>query len=97
MLMRIEPVPEGFQLLLPRALVEACGLAGEVTVSVREQTLVVEKKPRPVREGWEEALRDIPQEALDRDFEELGDFRETPHEWDGKEWQWSGTPADEKV
>ena len=51
MLMRIEPVPEGFQLLLPRALVEACGLAGEVTVSVREQTLVVEKKPRPVREG----------------------------------------------
>ena len=94
---RIEPATDGFLLRLPHALVEACGLAGEVTVSVREQTLVVEKSPRPVRQGWEEAMRAIPQEELDRDFEELRAFREMPHEWDEKEWQWPVKRDDEKV
>lgn len=53
--------------------------------------------PRQAREGWAEALRAIPQEELDRDFQELRDFRDVPDEWDDKEWQWPERPGDEKV
>ena len=34
------------------------------------------------RKRWEEAVIEIPQEAIDRDFEELREFREMPNEWD---------------
>ena len=94
---KIEKIGDGFGLLLPKELLDACGFGSDATVTVQNKTLVVSPQPRRPREGWAEALRAIPQEELDRDFAELQAFRETPHEWDATEWQWPETNANEKV
>jgi antitoxin component of MazEF toxin-antitoxin module len=94
---KIEKVGDGFGLILPKEVVEACGFGSEATVTVQEKSLIVTPKPRRAREGWAEALAQIPQEELDRDFAALADWRDMPDEWDGTEWQWPDTPADEKA
>lgn len=92
---KIEKVGDGFGLLLPKELLDACGFGSEATVTIQDKTLVVSPQPRRAREGWAEALARVPQAELDRDFEELSAFREAPHEWDATEWQWP--EADEKI
>ena len=94
---KIEKIGDGFGLLLPKALLDACGFGSEATVTVLNKMLVVSPQPCRPRAGWSEALQAIPQAELDRDFAELQAFRETPHEWDATEWQWPNTEANEKV
>lgn len=94
---KIEKIGDGFGLLLPRELLDACGFGSEATVTIQNKTLVISPQPRPSREGWAETLARIPQAELDRDFASLQAFRETPHHWDDTEWQWPDTDADEKV
>ena len=72
---KIKKIGDGFGLLLPKELLEACGFGAEVTVTVQNSTLIVSPGPQKARQGWTEALRAIPQAELDRDFEELQDFR----------------------
>ena len=94
---KIKKIGEGFGLLLPKKLIDACGFGSEATVTLQNKTLIVTPGSRQVREGWAEALRGVPQVDLNRDFEELQTLREAPDEWDAKEWQWPGADADEKV
>lgn len=94
---KIQKMGDGFALLLPKELVDACGFGTEAVVTVQDKVLIVSPRPRHAREGWAEALNAIPHEALQRDFAELQAFRETPHESDAKEWQWPDIDANEKV
>jgi antitoxin MazE len=75
---KIEKIGDGFGLLLPKELLEECGLGAEVTLTVRNRTLIVSPGPQKARQGWAEALRAIPQEDLDWDFDDLQNFREAP-------------------
>jgi antitoxin component of MazEF toxin-antitoxin module len=94
---KIEKIGDRFGLVLPKELLDACGFGSEATVTVQDKTLVVSPSPHRPREGWAEALAQIPQEELDRDFAELQAFRETPNRWDETEWQWPDSHLDEKV
>jgi antitoxin component of MazEF toxin-antitoxin module len=94
---KIERIGDRFGLVLPKELLEACGFGSEATVTVQNKTLIVTPQPRQAREGWAEALEQIPREELDRDFAELEALREAPDEWGAAEWQWPDTPANEKV
>lgn len=94
---KIEKIGDGFGLLLPKELLEACGLGDEVTVTVQNSTLIVSPGPQKARQGWAEALQAIPQAELDRDFEELQDFRNAPDEWDAAGFTWPRGGADEKI
>ncbi len=94
---KIQIIGDGFGLLVPKELLDACGIGEEATVIVQNRTLIVAAPDWPARQGWAEASRAIPQDELDRDHEQLRAFRETPHEWDDKEWQWPEPPGDEKV
>lgn len=78
---KMERIGGGMGLLLPKELVDACGFGQEASVTVRGKTLVVEDAQRCTSKRWEEAVMKIPQEAIDRDFEELRDFREMPRGW----------------
>lgn len=93
---KIEKMGEGFGLLLPKELLDACGIASEATVSVENRTLVVTPVPRRVREGWAEAAL-LMRERGDDVTPELQAWDEVPDEWDATEWQWPDTAADEKV
>ena len=73
---KIEKIGDGFGLLLPKELLEACGFGAEVTVTVQNSTLVASPESQKARQGWAEALRAIPKAELDRDFEELQSFRD---------------------
>ena len=53
------------------AVAGTCGLGEEVSVTVRDKTLVIGPAPTGARSGWTEAIKNIPQEALDRDYEEF--------------------------
>jgi hypothetical protein len=47
---------------------------------VRDKSLVIGPARTGARTGWTEAIQNIPQEALDRDYKELQAFREMPEE-----------------
>jgi antitoxin component of MazEF toxin-antitoxin module len=87
---KIEEIGDGFGLLLPRELPEACGFGAEVTLTVQNSILIVSPGPQEARQGWAEALEAIPQAELDRDFEELQSFRHAPDEWDSAGFTWLG-------
>ena len=94
---KIKKIGDGFGVLLPKELLEACGFGAEVTVTVQNRTLIVSPGPQPARQGWAEALRAIPQAQLDQDFEELQSFRDAPDEWSTTGFPRMGGSADEKI
>jgi antitoxin component of MazEF toxin-antitoxin module len=94
---KIERIGEGFGVLLPKDLLDACGFGSEATITVQDNALILTPVPRAPRDGWAEALSAIPQAVLERDFKELEAFREAPHEWGDTEWRWPEDPSDEKV
>jgi antitoxin component of MazEF toxin-antitoxin module len=79
---KIQKTGDGFGLLLPKELLESCGLGAEVTITVQDRTLIVSPGPQQARQGWAEPLGAIPQAELDRDFVKLQSFRDAPGEWD---------------
>ena len=96
MRVKIERIGESFRLLLPKEVMEQCGFGQEATMVVQDKRLIVTSGPRLARQGWADALRALSQQEIDRDFAELGAFRETADEWDTTEWQWP-CPEDEKI
>ena len=91
----LERLGDGFGLRIPKALLDACGLGEEVSLTVRDKTLVVAPAQPAPRAGWDEAIQGIPQEAIDRDYEELRDFREMPDKWQDHGWKWpEGKPRE---
>ena len=70
------------------SLLKQCPLGEEVDVSAERDALVIRPVQRKPRQGWAEALASLPEAALERDTAELAAFREAPHDWDRKEWDW---------
>jgi antitoxin component of MazEF toxin-antitoxin module len=54
---KIEKVGDGFGLILPKELLDACGIGEEATVIVQNRTLIVAAQDWRPRQGWEEALK----------------------------------------
>jgi antitoxin component of MazEF toxin-antitoxin module len=94
---KIKKIGDGFGLLLPKELLDACGLEAEVTVTVQNSTLIVSPGPQQARQGWAEVLQAIPQAELDRDFQELKDFRDAPDEWNEVNYTGPSGVTDEKI
>jgi len=69
------------------ALLKQCPLGDEVDVTAQRDTLVIRPLRRQPRQGWAEALAAVPDRELKRDQAELAAFRETPHDWDLKDWE----------
>jgi antitoxin component of MazEF toxin-antitoxin module len=70
------------------SLLKKCPLGEDVDVAAERDALVIRPVRRTPRQGWAEMLAVVPAEALERDTNELAALRETPHAWDGKEWEW---------
>jgi len=67
---------------IPKALLEQCGFNGSVDIAVEGKNLVI-RPIRKVREGWEEAAKEIA--ARGEDKLEDWDF---PNDADEDEWVW---------
>jgi hypothetical protein len=70
------------------ALLKQCPLGEDVDVSAERDALVIRAVRRRPRQGWAEALAAVPEHDLERDQTDLIAFRETPHDWDRKDWDW---------
>ncbi len=70
------------------SLLKKCPLGEDVDVAAERDALVIRPIRRTPRQDWAETLAAVPAEALERDATELAAFRDTPHNWDSKEWEW---------
>jgi antitoxin component of MazEF toxin-antitoxin module len=73
---KIEKVGDGFGLILPKDLLDACGIGEEATVIVQNRTLIVAAQDWRPRQGWEEALKRAAASAADE-----GEDEETLAHW----------------
>ena len=71
-------------IIIPKAIIEQCGLKERVNLEVKDNYLVIYPQSDPPRQGWEEAII----AAGDNNSDELlmGDNLE--HSWDEEEWTW---------
>jgi antitoxin MazE len=69
---------------IPKALLEQTGLAGEVEITVRKDSLVIHRIARP-RVGWDAAFAEMAKRRDDRLA--AGDVP-ADHSFDQEEWEW---------
>ena len=68
---------------IPKPLLEAAGLVGEVDVTAKRGTLII-RAVRTARAGWAEAFQRMSEHGDDA----LLDQSSMPSQWDEKEWEW---------
>ena len=71
-------------IIIPKKLIEQCGLTERVTLEVKDNGLMISPKVDNPRAGWEEAI--IAAGAKGDDELLMGDYLE--HSWDEEEWTW---------
>lgn len=70
---------------LPRAILQQCGLDGDIELEVKGNQLVVRAANNP-RAGWDEAFRKMREDGDDALLDEEAAHSES--EWDRTEWKW---------
>lgn len=71
-------------IIIPKAILEQCGLTDKVSLEVKDNRLIVSRIVANPRQGWEEAIIAA---GVDEDEKLLmGDYLE--HSWDEEEWTW---------
>lgn len=68
---------------IPKPILEAAGLSGEVELELEEGTLIVRSVERP-RQGWEVEFATMAELEDDR----LPDAEAVPTTWDEDDWEW---------
>ena len=69
---------------IPKPLLEAAGLQGEVDLTSRRGVLLI-RPARSPRTGWAEAFKEM---AKRGDDTLLADLPPTLSDWDEEEWEW---------
>lgn len=81
---RIVKIGNSQGIRIPKALLEAVGLDGEVDLAVRSGSLVI-RPARAPRAGWAESFRQM---AANGDDALLDDAPPSLSTWDEEEWEW---------
>ena len=82
MIQRIRKIGNSTGVLLPKAMLQACGITAEVEIEVQDKTILL-RSVREVRAGWEEAFA----AAVAAGDEPEGDmFEGISNEFDETEW-----------
>ena len=71
-------------IIIPKAIIEQCGLQERVNLEVKDNCLVISPKTDSPRQGWEAAI--IAAGGSDDGELLMGDYLE--HSWDEEEWTW---------
>jgi antitoxin MazE len=80
---RIVPIGNSQGIRIPKLLLEQTGLAGEVEISARDDTLVIRPGRKP-RAAWAAAFR----EMAERGDDALLDGAASLSDWDEGNWEW---------
>ena len=71
-------------IIIPKAIIEQCGLKDKINLEVKDNRLVISPKIDGPRQGWEDAI--IAAGGSEDDKLLMGDYLE--HSWDEEEWNW---------
>lgn len=72
-------------IIVPKAIIEQCGLKKQVSLEVKDNCLIISPDcDRLSRQGWSEAI--IAVGDCDKDELLMGDYLD--HSWDEEEWTW---------
>jgi antitoxin MazE len=74
---------------IPKALLDETGLQGDVEISVRGGSLVIQAVRQP-RAGWEQAFREMALRGDDQllDSELISNGASTVEAFDAEDWEW---------
>lgn len=78
---RIVRIGNSHGIRIPKPLLDASGLEGEVELTVESGRLIVARVDDP-RSGWEEAFAREPEAAFEQDFQAMA------NRFDRDEWRW---------
>ena len=79
---RLSKIGNSQGIIIPKAIIEQCGLKEKINMEVKNNCLII-SSVNP-REGWEEAI--LAAGNIDDDELLIGDYLE--HSWDEEEWTW---------
>lgn len=71
-------------IIIPKAIIEQCGLKERVNLEIKDNCLVISPQSASPRQGWEKAI--IAAEDSSKDELLMGIGLE--HSWDEEEWTW---------
>ncbi|MGL6339586.1 MAG: AbrB/MazE/SpoVT family DNA-binding domain-containing protein [Waterburya sp.] len=71
-------------IIIPKALIEQCGLKDQVFVEVEGNCLIISALAENPRRTWEKEI--LATGGSDNDELLMGDYLE--HTWDDEEWEW---------
>src|SRR5258708_3284113 len=75
---KIEKIGDGFAMLLPKELLDACGISEEATVIIQNRTLIVAAPNWRPRQGWDDALKCFGAAATEEDEQTLAHWASLP-------------------
>jgi antitoxin MazE len=81
---RIVPIGNSQGIRIPKPLLEQTGLAGEVEITAKGESLIIRAVSKP-RAGWSEAFQDM---AKHGDDALIDDAPPQSNRWDEEEWEW---------
>jgi antitoxin MazE len=71
-------------IIIPKTIIEQCGLKERVSLEIKDNCLVISPATNPLRQGWSEAI--IAAGSSDNDELLMDDYLD--HSWDQEEWTW---------
>ena len=71
-------------IIIPKAIIEQCGLKEKVNLEVKDNCLIVSPQTGSSRQGWEEAIIAAGESSSD----ELLMGEDLQNSWDEEEWIW---------
>ncbi|OJW53919.1 MAG: hypothetical protein BGO67_07585 [Alphaproteobacteria bacterium 41-28] len=69
---------------IPKAILEQCGFKDDVSMTVKDHTLILASYKENPRKGWEKKFQQMAQRGDD----DLLDPPILDHSWDKEEWEW---------
>jgi antitoxin MazE len=71
-------------IIIPKTIIEQCGLKERVSLEVKDNCLVISPASNYLRQGWSEAI--IAAGGSNNDELLMDDYLD--HSWDEEEWTW---------
>ncbi len=81
---RIIKIGNSRGIIIPKAVIDQCGISDQVAIEVENKKITITPVEDDPREGWEEAILAVG--GMEDDELLIGDYLE--HSWDEEEWQW---------
>ena len=83
MIIKVRKIGNSVGILLPKAIMDQCAIKDEVSLEVKENSIIIQSTKKKSRQGWEEAF--LKAGSLNDQELLMGEFSNS---FDKEEWTW---------